>query len=259
MNGIVARTLSSWLPRLPRAGGAAGVIALTGISEEAWRELARVYTGLPAGAGRAAARQRARLARLASRALSSGRWDLCLRGRPPDAEPCLYVSAHVGSLQVLRYALRARGVPAATVLGRHSLDRRRAETQDRVFDRHHPLNFPHALPSSAVHRLRSALKRGSLVAAADLPERGGLDARLLGGPLLVDPRPFRFARAAGVRCRAAFVTLPGGHWTLTLSGELPRGERAACEEFARFCAEVAAHSPADLDGVVYGSIALRGQ
>jgi hypothetical protein len=256
VSGLGARALSPWLPRLPRRMRAARVLALTGISEERWRELAGVYASLPEDPGLDAARQRARLAHLASRALSSGRWDVLLEGTPPESGSCLYATGHLGSLQTLRYALRARGVPAATVLGRPNLDRARAIAQDRVFDKHHPLDFPHAVPSSAVHRLRSALKRGSLVVAADLPEHGGFTARLLGGPLVVDPRPFRLARAAGVPCRAAFFTLPAGFWTLTLSAQLPREEPAACAAFAEAFDGAAACSPADLDGVVYANLAL---
>ena len=123
--------------------------------------------------GPLAAKARGRLARLASRALSSGRWNLRLEGDSPSERPCVYVTAHLGSLQALRYALRARGIPAATILGPHNLDRRSAAAQDRVFDRRYPLDFPHAFASSQVHRLRGALKRGSLVAAADLPRREG--------------------------------------------------------------------------------------
>ena len=231
------------------------MVARTGLSRERWRELARAFAELPADPGPLAAKARGRLARLASRALSSGRWNLRLEGDPPSERPCVYVTAHLGSLQALRYALRARGIPAATILGPHNLDRRSAAAQDRVFDRRHPLDFPHAFASSHVHRLRGALKRGSLVAAADLPPEGGRRAPLLGGWVRIDPRPFRLARAARVPCRPAFATLPGGRWTLTLGPPLPADGGAACEAFARSMAEVAARAPLDLDGVVYEHIA----
>ncbi len=249
MGNVLTRVLSvgrRWAPP-----GRAGVLALTGLSEQRWRALAAAYPGMPADPGRLAARQRAKLARLASRALATGRWGLQLEGAAPGPEPCLYVTAHIGSLQALRYALRARGIAVANVLGPHNRDRTSAIAQDRVFDRRYALDFPHAFPSSAVHRLRSALRRGSLIAAADLPERGGVAAKVLGGPLMVDPRPFRLARAAGVPCRPAFATLPAGRWTLTIGPVLPREERAACESFAAAFAEVAAAAPLDLDGVVY--------
>ncbi len=224
---------------------------MTGLDEAGWRALAGAYPELPENPGPAAARQRAKLVRLASRALATGKWDLRLEGDPPDARPCVYVTAHLGSMQALRYALRARGVPAATVLGPHNLDRSQAIPQDEVFDRRYGLDFPHALPSSATHRLRSALKRGSLVAAGDLPERGGVPARVLGGPALLDPRPFRLARVAGAACRPAFATFPGGRWTLTLGPTLAGDERACAEAYGRVFARVAAAAPLDIDGLVY--------
>ncbi len=257
MARAIARALDAWLGRAGMVGRASRVAGLTGLPAEGWRELARTYTDLPADPGPLAAKARARLARLASRALSSGRWELRLEGDPPFGGPCVYVTAHVGSLQALRYALRARGVPAATVLGPHNLDRMRAAAQDRLFDRAHPLDFPHAIPSSAVHRLRGALKKGSLVAAADLPPRGGVRVPLLGGWAFVDPRPFRLARAARVPCRAAFATVAGDRWTLTLGPALPDDDGAAGEGFAQILAAVAARAPLDLDGVVYAHIAKR--
>ena len=163
----------------------------------------------------------------------------------------MYVTAHIGSMQALRYALRARGVPAATVLGPYNLDRSEAIPQDRRFDRRYALDFPHAFPSSSAHTLRRALRRGSLVAAGDMPERGGIAARVLGGPALLDPRPFRLARVAGALCRPAFVTLPEGRWTLTLGPVLSGDELAGAEEFGRAFARVAAAAPVDIDGVVY--------
>jgi hypothetical protein len=234
---------------------AAGRIAdLTGISAAGWTTLRRAYPSLPAGAGPRAAARRLLLARLAAHRLRTGRWNARLEGDAPDpAEgPTVFVTAHLGSLQGLRYTLRARGIPAATVLGPHNLDRREAARQDRIFDARHPLDFPHFFPASAVHRLRSALRRGSLILAADLPEPGGgVPVGLLGGRALVDPRPFRLARAARVRCRPAFLTLPRGRWTLTLGAVLPPDEAAAIDAFARCLAETAARSPLDLDGPVY--------
>lgn len=261
MSDAVLRALAPWLPRLKRQGREDRVFALTGLSAQGWRELASVYTDLPASPGPRAAARRARLARVASRALSTGRWNLRLdlEGEALSSAPCVYATAHIGSLQSLRYALRARGVPAATVLGPHNLDRTRAIEQDRVFDRRYALAFPHAFPASAAHRLRSALRRGSLIAAADLPEdgSGGMPAHLLGGPAWIDPRPFRLARVAGVPCRAAFATFAGGRWTLTVSRSLPVGEREGSAAFAEILARVAAEAPLDLDGVVYTHLAAR--
>jgi hypothetical protein len=241
---------------------AAGRIAsLTGISAADWKALRRAFPRLPAAAGPRAAARRILLARLAAHRLRTGRWDARLEGDAPDpgGGPTVFVTAHLGSLQGLRYTLRARGIPAATVLGPHNLARREAERQDGLFDARHPMDFPHVFPSSAVHRLRSALRRGSLVLAADLPEPGeGVPVPFLGGRALVDPRPFRLARTARVPCRPAFLTLPRGRWTLTLGGVLPKEEAAAIETFARSLAEVAARSPLDLDGPVYLGRAREG-
>ncbi len=191
------------------------------------------------------------LARLASRSLATGRWAVRREGDPPSVEPTVYVSAHIGSLQSLRYSLRALGVPAGTLLGPFNLDRPEAERQDRLFDRRHPIEFPHFFPAANVHRLRTALRSGSLIAAADLPARGGQDIALLGGRIRLDPRPFRLARTAGAECRPAFLTLPDGRWTLTLGPRLPEDPVAALEAFELVFRRVASASPVDLDGVVY--------
>jgi lauroyl/myristoyl acyltransferase len=195
------------------------------------------------------------LARLASRRLASGRWSARLEGAPPSGDPTVYVSAHLGSLQGLRYTLRARGVRVATVLGPHNLERTEAQRQDRVFDARHPLDFPHVFEASRVHRLRTALGAGSLVFAADLPAEAGIEYPFLGGVVHLDPRPFRLARATGVACRPAFLTMPRGRFTLTLGDPLPADERAALEAYAGCLSRVAERSPLDLDGVVYLNLA----
>jgi len=224
---------------------------LTGISIEDWRELSGRFPELTPDPGRLAARNRARLSRLAARSLASGRWGVELDGDPPLGEPTVYVSAHIGSLQALRYCLRARAIPAATLLGPFNLERSAAERQDRAFDRRHPVAFPHFFPAASVHRLRTALRSGSLIAAADLPARAGLEESLLGGFVRLDPRPFRLARTARAACRPAFLTLPGGRWTLTLGAPLPDDEDEAVRAFAGVYRRVASTAPADLDGVVY--------
>jgi hypothetical protein len=231
------------------------VLGLTGIGVEKWREVAEAFPGLPRNPGPLAARQRALLARLASRSLASGRWTDQLDGDPPCEEPTVYVSAHIGSLQALRYCLRALGVPVGNLLGPLNLHRPEAERQDRVFDGRHSIAFPHVFPAANVHRLRTALRSGSLIAAADLPAGIGHEVPLLGGVVRLDPRPFRLARAAGVACRPAFLTLPEGRWALTLGDRLAGEERAAMEAFAGVFRRVAAASPLDLDGVVYLGLA----
>jgi hypothetical protein len=177
------------------------VAALTGITTPEWREVAAAFPALGRSAGPRAAARRLLLSRLASRRLATGRWAGRLEGAPPSAAPAVYVSAHLGSLQGLRYALRSRGVPAATALGPENLVRSEAERQDRIFDTLHPIDFPHVLPAGRPHRLRAALRSGSLVLAADLPAQGGVEFPLLGGRARLDRRPFRLARVAGVARR----------------------------------------------------------
>lgn len=232
-----------------------GVAALTGISTAEWRQVRAAFPEMPSGPGPRAAARRLLLARLATRRLASGRWTARVEGAPASPRPTAYVSAHVGSLQGLRYTLRARGIRVASVLGPHNLERTAAEKQDRVFDAHHPVDFPHFFTAARVHRLRAALCEGSLILAADLPAREAVEVPFLGGRLRLDPRPFRFARAARVACRPAFLTLPGGRWTLTLGDPLPVDEDAALEAYSRCLEKVARRSPLDLDGVVYLSLA----
>lgn len=257
MPASLSRTAPSWLGRLvPR--GRERVRALTGIDPEEWREIAVAFPGVPTDPGRLAARKRARLARLASRALATGRWKTALNGAAPGPEPTVYVTAHIGALQALRYVLRSRGVPVASVIGRFNLDRSVTARTDPIFDRHHALDFPHAMASTHPHRLASALSRGSLIVAGDLPEGPFVEASLLDGSVRLDPRPFRLARAAGVGCRAAFLTLPDSGWTLTLGEPLPSDPTRAVADFARVFRKVAAAAPLDLDGLVYLSFA-RGR
>jgi hypothetical protein len=234
------------------------VAALTGLSAEEWKELRAAYPALPSASGPRAAARRLLLRRLAARRLTTGRWSAKLVGAPPSESPTVYVSAHFGSLQGLRYTLRARGFAVANVLGPHNLERPEAARQDRIFDERHPLDFPHVLPAARVQALRSTLRRGSLILTADQPQQNGVEIPFLGGRLRLDPRPFRFARGAGVPCRPAFLTLPRGRWTLTLGAALPNDEGRALEGFARCLREIAAQSPLDLDGPVYRALARGG-
>lgn len=259
MIATVLRALPSWIgSRVARLGPQA-ITALTGISREDWRKVARAFPELPADPGLLAVRARRRLQRLCARALASGRWTVRLEGQSLVPEPAIYVTAHIGALQALRYVLRARGVPAASVIGPFNLERTGPAKMDREFDRHHALDFPHTLASASAHRLRSALKRGSLILAADLPEARSVEAPLLGGRIRIDPRPFRLARAAGVSCRAAFLTLPENGWTLVVGDPLPAEESVAIPRFARIYAEVARRAPLDLDGLVYRNLTREGR
>ena len=245
------RTVPARIGRLAPASRPGRIEKLTGIPASGWDELGEAFPDLPRGLGAEAARSRRRLQDLCSRALRSGRWNVHVEGPLPSAGPAVYVSAHVGGLQALRYVLRARGVPAATVLGPHNLERSEAERQDRVFDARHPMAFPHVLPAQRVQRLRTALRSGSVVAAADLPAKARIEVPFLGGRIAVDPRPMRLARVARVPCRPAFLTLPEDGWTLTLGPSLPWDEDRAVATFGGLLARVAARAPWDLDAVVY--------
>ncbi len=255
MRRLLARAAASVVSRWTASGKRDRVTALTGIPASDWLQIAQAFPELPPNPGPHAAQRRQKLHRLASRALATGRWKTRLEGEPPGPEPAMYVSAHVGALQALRYALRARGVPAASVIGRFNLDRTIPARTDPIFDRRFPVDFPHALPSTHPHRLRNALKRGSLIVAADMPERESRPAAILGGRVSLDLRPFRLARAARVRCRAAFLTQPDEGWTLTISAPLPPGDDDAVDAFGRVFAAVASRAPLDLDGMVYRAIA----
>jgi hypothetical protein len=204
------RLAASVLGRLHRASPSDRIRALTGASRDDWRAIAAAFPGLPRDPGPEAVRARERLGRRWSRALSTGRWRMRLDGDPPTAAPAIYVTAHIGSLQALRYALRARGVPAAIVLGPHNQDRTSYVRDDAVFDRRFALDFPHALAADRAHRLRTALERGSLILAADLPPApGAAFARVLGGGVALDARPLRLARAARVPCRVPHPSARG--------------------------------------------------
>jgi hypothetical protein len=257
MRHLLARAPASLFARLKNPSDR--VAALTGIPAADWRRIAAAFSELPSDPGPPAAKRRQRLARLASRALATGRWATKLEGEAPGPEPAVFVSAHIGALQALRYALRARGVPVASLIGRYNLDRTVTSRTDTIFDRRFALDFPHALPTTHPHRLRSALKRGSLIAAADLPEGAARPAPILGGSVPLDPRPFRLARAARVPCRAAFLTLPPEGWTLSVSPPLPERVEEALDAFARIFAAVAARAPLDVDGPVYRALAERSR
>jgi hypothetical protein len=252
---LLARASASVASRWTGAKKRDRVAALTGIPASDWQRIALAFPDLPTDPGPPAADRREKLHRLASRALATGRWKTRLDREPPGPEPAMYVSAHIGSLQALRYALRARGVPAASVIGRFNLDRTIPARTDPIFDRRFPVDFPHALASTHPHRLRSALKRGSLIVAADMPGRESRTAAILGGRVRLDPRPFRLARAARVECRAAFLTLPPEGWTLMISPPLPDADVDGVDAFARVFAAVASRAPLDLDGMVYRAIA----
>jgi hypothetical protein len=194
---------------------------------------------------------------LVGRFLSTQRHAPRLRGHGLAEGPSLYLSAHIGDLRALRYALRARGIPAAHLIDETHRERPAAAREDAVFDRIRPLDFPHVFHAGQTPRLRSALSRGSLIAAADRPAAQSFPAILLGGRIHLDPRPLRLARIAGAPVRAIFLTAPGGRLTLTVGSRLDSSRpEEAMSAFAVEFAEAARASPADLDGFTYRGYAL---
>jgi hypothetical protein len=252
--------LAAWKPVLRESE----IAAWTGLSSEQWVQLAARFPDLPRTPGPRAARARRRMGELAGRALSGGRWDPRWEGPEPPRGPAVYVTAHLGSLLALRYVLRARGVAVASVIAPYNFERADPAAKDAVFDRRFPMVFPHVVSSAHTHRLRSLLRRGSLILAADLPagpakrpaapDAAAFGARLLGGTVELDARPFRLARLAQLPCLPVFLTLPGRRWTLTIGRPLPanaRDDRRAREAFARAFEKAAETAPWDLDGPVY--------
>lgn len=222
------------------------ILAATAISPAQWRDLGRAYPRLGADPGAAAARARRRYGFLVGQALAGDPRRPAFRDAPPGPSPCLYVTAHVGDLRSLRYLMR-REIPIATVVVATDAERADLANADRLFDLGMPRDFPHVLSSRQPHRLRSALRRGSLLVSADLPERDGASFPCLGGQLLLDPRPFRLARLCHVPCRPVFLTAPDNRLTITIGPELPRPEDAALAAFARALEAVCDESPFAID------------
>lgn len=243
----LAGRLQVWTP----GGRERDVLAWTGLSAPRWRQLVSRFPELPSDPGPPAARARRRMAELATGALEGKAWSPDWDGPALPGGPAVYVTAHIGSLLLLRYVLRAHGAAVASVLAPYNFDRADPAAKDARFDRRFPMSFPHVVSSERTHRLRSLLKRGGLILAADLPARQSFPATLLGGAVELDPRPFRLARMAGVPCVPAFLTMRGRRWSLSLEEPLPADEREAHARFASAFAGVAARAPVDLDGVVY--------
>jgi hypothetical protein len=224
--------------------------AATGISRRQWQDLGRAFPRLGPDPGPDAARARRRFDALLGRAFSDDRHVPVFRDAPPSPGPCVYATGHVGDLRGLRYLLRLRIAVAAVVnedaAHRATRGRRHPNVEERV-----PRDFPHVLPSSNPHGLRSALRRGSLIVTADLPAAGGQEFPCLGGVLRLDPRPFRLARFSGTPCRPIFLTAPEGLLTITIGPALPEKEADALSGFARAFERAAEETPFDIDGVTW--------
>lgn len=222
----------------------------TGISAAQWRDLGRAYPRLGPDPGPAAASARRRYGFLVGQALENRRHRPQFRDAPPEPQPCLYATAHVGDLRSLRYLLR-REISIATVVAATEEECADLARAARNFDLGVPRDFPHVLSSRQHHRLRSALRRGSLIVSADLPEREGVPFPCLGGQLRLDPRPFRLARVCEVPCRPVFLTAPGGRLTISIGSILPRQEDAALAEFASALDRICDESPFEIDALTW--------
>jgi hypothetical protein len=243
------------LPRflLPPAGALAGglpgdeeIRRATGLSRDRWRELGRALPVLGRDPGRSAARARRRLDFLVGRALGNARHGPVWRGAPVEPRPTVFVTGHIGDLRGLRLFLRRR-LPAASVVSEEG--RRQGTTEDPFTAGDD--GFPHVLSAASAHRLRAALRRGSLIAAVDVAAPGGRRVSLLGGAISVDARPIRLARIARVPCRPLFLTAPRGRLTVTAAAPVREDDPGAIEDFARAFDRVARESPHELDGVTH--------
>jgi hypothetical protein len=228
-----------------RLAGGNGSRQIAGLEREQWRALAHAFPGLGRDPAPRVLRARRRREFLIGRALASLHHDAVWTGSP-EGGPTVFVTAHIGDVRALRYLMRRRMV-IASVRGPWQ-DRAKFARFDAGFDQLWPCEFPHVFSSATPHALRTALRRGSLIVTADVPDRGGFDAPLLGGTIRLDPRPFRLARLARVPCRPAFLTAPHTRLTVTVGSPLPESQHAALEEFGRVFRRVAADAPFEIDG-----------
>lgn len=234
------------------------IASLTGLDEGQWRALARVLPGIGPDAGRAAARARRTFTLLAAHAMGRSRSGVRWDPAPPPREPAVYLTVHMGSLRTLRYLLRREGIPLGVVVDETHYGSPSTEERNRRFDRAFPHDFPHTFDARKPHRLRSALRRGSLVLAIDLIHRAGpapprTTARIpfLGGALEIELGPLRLARLAGVPARPIFISAPEARLTITSGPALPPDDDAAVARFAEVLGRAAGRSPADFDGYTH--------
>jgi hypothetical protein len=259
---FLARAIARGWPPPPRRR----IEPLTGLADAEWRSLAEVFPGLGGDPGGGAARARRTFAFVAwnelSRRRPRPRWDPA----PPPGGPELFLTAHIGSLRLLRYFLRGAGIPTGTIVDEtHYGSETHARANRWVDGRFSAAGFPHTFSSREPHRLRAALRRGSLLNAIDRihpPAPGAPDrsARVpfLGGTLEIELGALRLARLAGVAARPVFISAPRGRITITvgeaLSGDVAESARA----FGEILARVARESPGDFDGYTHRFAAVPG-
>lgn len=222
-------------------------------AESQWRQIALRYPKLGANPAKRIERARRRIWFLSGRALSSPRHASRWEAGRPDPAPTVYLTAHLGDLRAMRYALRLEGVPAAVVISPATFGKTGSARSDARCDRRCFFDFPHLISSENPHRLRTALRRGSIIITIDGPEFEFVETAFLGGVLRLDPRPLRLARLAGVPARAVFVTAPGGRLTVTLGRKIDPGSdpTAALREVGLLLDAVASRSPCDFDGLAH--------
>jgi len=259
---LVPRAAAGLLLRLWPAPSRDRFERLTGLGEEEWRRLARLFPLLGADPAASAARARRDFALLAryelSRTHPRPRWDPA----PPPREPELFVTAHLGNLRVLRYFLRSAGIPAATIVDETHFGNPQWRRWNERIDRRFPVGFPHTFSSREPHRLRAALRGGSLIAAIDRIHRPppGADGRservpFLGGALEIELAPLRLARLAGVPARPAFVTALDARLTIAVGEPLPADDAAAARAFGALLDRVARAAPGNFDGYTHRYLA----
>ncbi len=247
-----ARAIARAWPDPPRSR----IERLTGLSDAGWRDLAAIFPRLGDDPGRDAARARRTFTFLAGNEILRRRPRPAWEAAPPPAAPQILLTAHIGNLRLLRYFLRSAGVPAATVVDDTHFGSDAHEEANRWIDRRFPTAFPHTFPAAEPHRLRTALRRGTLLAAIDRihrPRARDHSARIpfLGGTLEIELGPLRLARIAGVRARPVFITAPKERLTITVGDALPADEAEAARAFGVLLDRVARASPADFDGYTH--------
>jgi hypothetical protein len=230
----------------------------TGLGEGPWNEMAALFPGLGPRPGFQAARHRRSFGLLGENALAADSRRVRWIPARPDPVPTLYLTVHLGDLRLLRYLLRLAGIPAATIVDETQLGNAAGRAENARIDRIRPHALPHSFLAGQPHRLRSALRSGSLIAAIDRihapaegRSTGDRAVPFLGGRLVLDLSVLRLGRLAGVPVRPLFLTIPRERLTGTVGEPLPEDIDAAGARFGGLADAVARDSPADFDGYTH--------
>ncbi|MBX3733950.1 MAG: hypothetical protein KF791_15345 [Verrucomicrobiae bacterium] len=126
--------------------------------------------------------------------------------------PVVFATLHLNTLSLMRYLLRAHGIPAATLItnpSRNGLIRLRDEDQDRVT---HLGGIPHTFHTDDLRQAVAFLKSGKcLMVACDLGSPRSLRLATRQGTLTVALGAFRLAQATGALLIPA-LTLQEDPW-----------------------------------------------